>query len=198
MVMERNELQELHFITPLCNIPSILQHGILSHVRAARLPHQSVAMEVIQDRRVAVRVPGGRPLHEYVNLYICARNPMLYKRQAQHVTICVLSVSPDVLDLPRVIVTDSNASSEYVRFAPAPDGLRIVDRDQTFAEYWTDQDPIQQWRKKAAKCAEVLVPDRVDPRFVIGIYVSCEQAKRQVEAFGLGLPVNIRQHLFFM
>jgi hypothetical protein len=196
--MERNELQELHYIAPICNIPSILQHGILSHARASRLPHQSVAMEVIQDRRAGVRVPGGRPLHEYVNLYICARNPMLYKRQAQHVTICVLSVSPDVLDLPRVIVTDSNASSEYVRFAPAPDGLRIVDRDQTFAEYWTDQDPIEQWRKKAAKCAEVLVPDRVDPRFVIGVYVSCEQAKRQVEAFGLGLPVNIQQHLFFM
>jgi hypothetical protein len=196
--MERNELQELHYIAPICNIPSILQHGILSHTRASRLPHQSVAMEVIQDRRAGVRVPGGRPLHEYVNLYICARNPMLYKRQAQHVTICVLSVSPDVLDLPRVIVTDSNASSEYVRFAPAPDGLRIVDRDQTFAEYWTDQDPIEQWRKKAAKCAEVLVPDRVDPRFVIGVYVSCEQAKRQVEAFGLGLPVNIQQHLFFM
>jgi len=196
--MERNELQELHYITPICNIPSILQHGILSYVRASRLPHQSAAMEVIQDRRARVRVPGGRPLHEYVNLYICARNPMLYKRRTQHLTICVLPVSPDVLDLPRVIITDSNASSEYVRFAPAPDGLRIVDRNQTFAEYWTDQDPIQQWRKKAAKCAEVLVPDRVDPRFVIGVYVSCEQAKRQGEAFGLGLPVNIQQHLFFM
>ena len=196
--MERNELQELHYITPICNIPSILQHGILSHARASRRPHESVAMEVIQDRRAGVRVPGGRLLHEYVNLYICARNPMLYKQQTQHVTICVLSVSPDVLDLPQVIVTDSNASSEYVRFAAAPEGLRIVDRDQTFAEYWTDQDPIQQWRKKAAKCAEVLVPDRVDPRFVIGVYVSCEQAKRQVEAFGLGLPVNIQQHLFFM
>jgi len=196
--MERHELQELHYITPICNIRSILQHGILSHVRASRLPHQSVAMEVIQDRRAGVRVPGGRPLHEYVNLYVCARNPMLYKRQGEHLIICVLSVSPDVLDLPRVIVTDSNASSEYVRFAPAPDGLRIVDRDRTFAEYWTDQDPIQQWRKRGAKCAEVLVPDRVDPRFVVRVYVSCEQAKRQVDAFGLGLPVNIQQHLFFM
>lgn len=137
-------------------------------------------------------------MHEYANLYLCARNPMLYKQQAQHATICVLSVSPNVLDLPGTIITDSNASSEYVRFAPAPHGLRIVDRERTFAEYWTDPDPIQQWRKKAAKCAEVLVPDQVDPRFVVGVYVSSEQAKRQVEAFGLDLPVYIQQHLFFM
>ena len=49
--MQRHELEELHYITPICNIPSILRHGILSHVRAARLLHQSVAMQVIQDRR---------------------------------------------------------------------------------------------------------------------------------------------------
>ncbi|HSW02783.1 MAG TPA: DUF4433 domain-containing protein [Sedimentisphaerales bacterium] len=196
--MERHELQELHYITPICNMPSILNCGILSHVRISHLQHQSVAMEVIQDRRVAVRVPGGRPLHEYANLYICARNPMLYKRQAQHLTICVLSVNPEVLNLPGTIITDSNAGSEYVRFAPAPHGLRIVDRERTFAEYWTDQDPIQQWRKKAAKCAEVLVPDQVDPRFVMGVYVSCEPAKRQVEALDLNLPVTVQQHLFFL
>ncbi len=196
--MERYELQELHYITPICNTPLILEHGILSHVRASRLPHQSVAMEVIQDRRTGVHVPGGRPLHEYVNLYICARNPMLCKLQAQHQTIGVLFVSPDVLDLPGTIVTDSNASSKYVRFGPAPHGLRIVNRELTFAEYWTDQDTIQEWRKKAAKCAEVLVPDQVAPRFILGVYVSCEQAKRQVETFGLNLPVSIQQHLFFL
>ncbi|MBN2269769.1 MAG: DUF4433 domain-containing protein [Sedimentisphaerales bacterium] len=197
-MMERKQLQELHYITPICNVPSILQRGILSHAGVSGLEHESVAMATIQDRRAGVRVPGGRPLHEYANLYICARNPMLFKRQARHAMLCVLSVSPDVLDLADVIVTDSNASSEYVRFAPAPDGLQIVNGDRTFAEYWTDPDLIQQWRKKATKCAEVLVPDRVAPRFIVGIYVSCEQAKRQVEAFGPALPVSIQQHLFFL
>ena len=69
--MQRDELQELHYITPICNVPSILQHGLLSHVRAAKHKHSSVAMAEIQDRRSEVRVPGGRRLHEYVNLYIC-------------------------------------------------------------------------------------------------------------------------------
>ncbi len=71
--MERHELQDLHYITPIGNVPSILQQGILSHAGASRLQHQSVAMQEMQDRRARVRVPGGRPLHEYANLYICAR-----------------------------------------------------------------------------------------------------------------------------
>lgn len=155
-------------------------------------------MAQIQDRRDRKCVPGGRLLHEYANLYFCARNPMLFKRLDQHQTICVLQVDPAVIDLPNVVITDQNAASDHVYFAAAPGGLRIVNHAKTYAEYWTDPDPIEYWRKKAAKCAEVLVPDRVDPRFVVGVYVSCEQAKRQVEAFGVGLPVSIRQHLFFL
>ena len=195
--MERLELMELHYVTPICNIPSILQHGILSRVRASRLQHRSVAMQIIQDRRTRVRVPGGRPLHEYANLYICGRNPMLFKRLDQRETICVLSVSTDVLDLPGVIITDSNASSDYVRFAAAPEGLRIVNHDHTFAEYWTDQDIIQQWRKKAAKCAEVLVPGRVEPRFVRGVYVCSDEVGADVSALNTGLKVAVDRHLFF-
>lgn len=60
-------------------------------------------MAEIQDRRAVVRVPGGRPLHEYVNLYFHARNPMLYKRLPMHDSLCVLRVSTDVFDLPGAV-----------------------------------------------------------------------------------------------
>ena len=197
--MERHELEELHYITPICNIPSILRHGIFSHTRAQRVRHQSVAMGEMQRRRALVRVPGGRRLHEYANLYICGRNPMLYKRLDQRKEISVLSVSTEILDLPHVVVTDRNAASKYARFAKAPDGLAIVDRDQVFAEWWTHpDDQIREWRHASAKCAEVLVPGRVEPRFVRGIYVSCEEAKSQVETFETGLRIQIDRHLFFM
>ena len=197
--MERRELQELHYITPICNIPSILQHGILSHVRASRLQHQSVAMQVVQDRRSPKSVPGGRRLHEYVNLYICARNPMLHKRKDQHLEICVLQIRPEVLDLPDVIVTDQNAASDYVRFAKAPEGLPIVNREMVFAEWWKHpEDQILEWRHTSIKCAEVLVPDRVDPRFICGTYVSCDQAQQAVVAVNADLHVAVDRHLFFM
>ena len=123
---------------------------------------------------------------------------MLYKRQAQHGDLCVLRISPSVLDLKGVIVTDGNAASQYTRFAPAPGGLAIVDRDWTFAEFWTDADQIQRWRKTAAKCAEVLVPDRVDPRYLTGAYVSCNEAHAKFESLNTGLAASIDRHLFFL
>jgi hypothetical protein len=194
--MDRRELHALYYITPICNLPSVLQHGILSYARAARLHHATVAMEVVQERRARVVVPRGAALHEYANLYICARNPMLCARRDQ--PVCVLAVSTDVLDLPGVVITDSNAASKYVRFAASPAGLRIVDRNRTFAEYWTDDDRIEEWRKKAAKCAEVLVPDRVEPRFVSGVYVPSDEARAVVSAMDTGLTVTVDGHLFFL
>jgi hypothetical protein len=196
-VMDRNDLKELHYIAPIENVPSIVKHGILSNRRAALLPHSSVAMPEIQDRRAGVVVPGGRRLHEYVNLYICARNPMLFKRKGMCNLLCVLAVDPGVLDLPGVVITDGNAAGDYVRFAPSPEGLAIVNRDRTFAEYWTDEDQIEYFRKKAAKCAEVLVPDRIDSRFLRGVYVVSMEAETRLDSFGTGLMVYIDSHMFF-
>ena len=196
--MRRSELTELHYITPISNLASILERGILSHVRCQKIPHLSVAMQEIQDRRDGVRVPGGRPLHEYANLYISARNPMLYKRGGQHEELCVLRVTPDVLDLPGVVVTSGNASSQYVRFGAGAAGLGIVDRDLTFAEFWIHQDPIEYFRRKSAKCAEVLVPDRVDPQLIVGAYVSGDVGRAALSAAAAALQATINKHLFFL
>ncbi len=75
--MRRSDLAELHFITHIANVASILEHGILCHKKAKRLDPASVAMPEIQDIRAKKAVPAGKPLHEYANLYIHARNPML-------------------------------------------------------------------------------------------------------------------------
>lgn len=195
--MNREELQELHYIAPISNVASIISRGILSHKRAKKIIHNSVAMETIQEKRSKKIVPGGRPLHEYANLYICARNKMLYKIRTKHAELCVLSVSPDVLDLPGVVVVDRNASSTYARFAPAPAGLQNIDRDHVFSKYWTHQNLIETWRHGSIICAEVLVPDRVNPRFILSVYVSCEEANEAFEATGVGMLVTINSYLFF-
>lgn len=195
--MERSELTELHYITPIVNVPTILRFGILSHNRAKRVEHQSVAMTEIQDKRVKVTVPGGKKLHEYVNLYIYARNPMMYKRHSQHQELCVLRVSSEVLDISNVVIADGNASSDYTRFAAAPKGISIVNRELTFAEFWTDPNPIQKYRKGSAKCAEVLVPDKVKPKYIMGAYVSCQEAMDKFQELNTGISVLINSHLFF-
>lgn len=195
--MERSHLRELHFIAPIKNIPSILKRGILCKNKTKDLGPASIAMQAIQDARANKSVPGGLPLHDYANLYFCARNPMMSKRRAVHGEICVLRVNTDVLDLENVVVADSNAASKYTAFWPSPSGLSKIDEDWVFAEWWTDADQITQWRKAAAKCAEVLVPDAVAPKMLIGAYVSCPESRDVLIASGFTLPVTIDAHLFF-
>jgi hypothetical protein len=195
--MLRKELEELHYIVPMENLPSICQHGLLSNVRAEKMVHRSIALEEVQRRRKK-QVPGGRRLHEYVNLYICARNPMLFRRLNEREHICVVRVSTNVLELPGVIVTDQNAASDYVRFAPAPQGLKYIDKDATFAEWWTHpDDQIAEWRHKSQKCAEVLVPDCVPPQYLLGVYVSCQRSLHHYQSCGSTLSAAINCHMFF-
>jgi hypothetical protein len=182
---------------PIENIPSVMEVGILSHRRAQRVAHESVADPEIQERRAKVRVPGGRPLHEYANLYLHARNPMMYRRKARHAMLTVLSVDTAVLGLPGVVVTDRNASADFVRFAPAPTGLAIVDEDLTFAEFWTHDDFFEGIRRKQAKQAEVLVPDRVRPEFIRGAYVSCPAGRDALAELDSGCRIKLRPELFF-
>jgi hypothetical protein len=197
--MTRDELPELGYIVPIATVPSILQRGILSHRRAEKIPHVSIAMDEVQKRRAKVTVPNGRALHEYANLYICARNPMLFKRKGNHDKICVLRVSTDVLDLANVVITDSNAGSSYVRFRPSPVGLAIVDAERTFARYWThpNEDERERFRHTCEKCAEVLVPDVVSIQYITGAYVSGDLGQQGLKNIAPNLPITINADLFF-
>lgn len=122
---------------------------------------------------------------------------MLYKRLNEHKKICVLRISSDVLDLPGAVVTTGNAGSNYIRFAAAPGGLSLVDRDLTFAQNWNDKDYYEKCRKSVAKCAEVLIPDRIDAKFILGAYVSCKDAREQFDRLSTGLVAQINRALFF-
>jgi hypothetical protein len=196
--VNRADISELHYITPIENVLSILEHGILSNRQAARVSHTSVAMEEVQDRRRNKQIPGARPLHEYANLYFDAHNPMLSRRRDQNDVICVLRVDPAVLDVPGVIVADRNAASDWVRFDPVAEGILALDKDLVFAKYWTNaQDPYDAMTRKSVKCAEVLVPDKVEPRFVVDAYVANERALLTFRSLETGLPVSVNSAMFF-
>ncbi len=200
--MDRTDLRELGYITAIANLQSIEERGILCYRAAQSIDHVDLAMAEIQERRDGKLVPDVRrtklrELHEYAPLYVCPRNPMLYVRSARHEEICVLGVDPAVLDLEGVVVTDGNAASDYTRFASAPEGLGLVDDAMTFAEYWTDPIVYSYYEKKRRKCAEVLVPDRIDSGFITGVYVSCERAREACHAIPVPWPVTIDPQLFF-
>uniref|UniRef100_E6QPV8 DarT domain-containing protein n=1 Tax=mine drainage metagenome TaxID=410659 RepID=E6QPV8_9ZZZZ len=189
-------MTELHCIMPITNMLSVMQHGILSHEQASKLVHHSVAMDEIQDRRDRVQVPGGLRLHQYANLYFNARNPMMYKRKNQANALCVLRVSADVLSQEKVVLTDQNASSDYVRFL-GPTQVRFIKFDWVYADNWQHDDKITYWQHKATMCAEVLVPNAVLPELIIGAYVVSQQVEQTLLATGFNRPVQINAHLFF-
>jgi len=199
--MTFDELEELHYITPLVNVKSIIQKGIFSHQKAEKIVHESVAMDEIQERRKKVVVPGGRPLHQYVNLYFHARNPMMYKRKDLHSELSILRVRKDILRLSQVVITDGNASSAYVRFYPASDGLKVINKDRVFARVWHHDDPIEKFRHASIKCAEVLVPDKIPTDFILGAYVSCEESKIKlydiIKEIEPDFLITVNQDLFF-
>jgi hypothetical protein len=197
--LERHLLEELHYITHISNALSICERGLLSHRLAARIDHNDVSSEEVQDRRTGKRVPGGLLLHDYVNTYITARNPMLYKvKEGRLDELCVVRISPAVLDLPDVVMTDRNAAATLCRFQPPAHALPSVELKLIKRRYWGDGDALEQERCWNAKFTEVLVPQRIDVEHLTGIYVANETARATLVEAGCPLSVTINRHLFFL
>ncbi len=199
--MKRSKLTELHYICHVDNLPSILADGILSHRRAQRLQPTSIANEEVQGRRAEKSVPRGRPLHTYVNLYLNARNPMMYRITdgARVVAdFCVLSVSTSVLDLDGVVLADGNAASATTAFRPALQGLAEIKRKRVFAQYWTHPgNPVAEAEHKRVMCAEVLVPNSVDAAMIDGVYVANDEVADSVSANVANVRAMTNGYLFF-
>jgi hypothetical protein len=197
--VERSQVQELHLITPLANLASILEHGVLSNERAATIEHDSVADELIQERRDTVKVPGGRRLHSYANFYFNARNCMMYKRLEHHKSLGVISLSPKLLNIAGVVLADRNASTNAVLFGSVDEILPVLDYEVIHAQWWSKhEDYWDRLRHKQAMCAEALVPDVLPPSYIRGVYVSNDQAKSDCEnSFDGALKFKVDQSLFF-
>lgn len=179
------------------NIGSVMARGILSYESAAKLEHHSVALKPIQDRRDQKHVPGGLKLHQYANLYFHARNPMLYKRLNEAAELCVLRVSIEIFEQQGTVLTDCNAASDYVRFL-APDQWEILNFDDIYAMDWRHLgNSARYYQHRSRKCAEILVPHCVEPRFLVGAYVIDAAAAGRLAGLGFGLPIVVDPVLFF-
>lgn len=186
---------------PIENIPSVMQHGILSHNlrRKKKILNHSVALQGVQELRARKVVPGARPLHDYANLYFDAHNPMLSRVREYSNEICVLRISPEVLSLPGVVISDRNAACNFVGFYPYPYGLEKLDFDMVYATWWKHKDnPRLEELHGHIKCAEVLVPDCVEPQYIIGAYICNRQAEKALKDFDFYGKIKMKNSgLFF-
>lgn len=194
--MNRSDIKELYFITPIDNLPSIFKHGLLSHnkIKAMRLGHKSIADDEVQKRRANKVIPGGKgKLHDYVNLYFNPRNAMMYKRKNDHGQICVLGVNVMVLDQPNTIITDGNAAAEdaYVRFFSPSQGLQLLDKKIVFARSWWSQNHFEMCHNRSVACAEVLVQNQLPGSYITQIYASCPESSNKIKSLLVDIEINI-------
>ncbi|MFA4875253.1 MAG: DUF4433 domain-containing protein [bacterium] len=195
--MKRSDVKYLYYIAPIENVPSILAHGILCHNLAKKINHRSVAMEAIQERRKDKVIPGAGRLHDYANLYLNARNPMMYKLKGKHKELCVLAVDPAILNEGGVIITDMNAAKDIARPYLVDEGLEHIDKDKLFAMYWTHEDEVEAARHRGLMCAEVLVPKQIASNYIKGVFVSCKESEVALKITCSALKIKVNANLFF-
>ena len=201
--MNPGELRDFHFITHVRNLPSILEQGILSHSRAGKLSHVSVANKGVQGRRSERRIPGGLALHDYANLYFCARNAMMYTlvKNWDHRHLCIVEVTKVVLDLPGVVVTDGNAANgtglSATRCFTSDQGVRTLRTEDVYCDYWTHPDFFEMQERRRKRMAEVLVPNVVPPSYFLRVLASCDETRGMVIGRGCEIIVEKVEHLFF-
>lgn len=187
----------LYNIVDLDNIPSIIQHGILCHKLADAIEHKSVALEEVQNRRENKRVPQGHKLHDYANLYINPRNPMMFLLRAKYTDLCVLEISASVIKLSGVVVSDMNASRDMCKFMSPSEALAELDFAKIYAKYWTHPNELDEYTHKGISCSEVLVPERVSFDFIIGAYVADSAVESRLQSMGFYKPIYIDSDMFF-
>lgn len=200
-------IKEFHYITPLENLTSILEMGILSHNLAEGVKAGDVSMSSVQRLRAHKLIPGeltggvSKTVHDFANVYFNAQNPMLFKLKDTSSNLCVLRIRKEALDLPDAIVADRNAATDEVQFFKAAEGTHRLALNVLFGPFWTSkfETPEENKRRGQLRCAELLVPGRIHPSYIGGLYVGSLETKKKVESlFSSTCPVSISiQPTFF-
>ena len=152
----------LHYIAAVENLESILEHGILSRTEMIARGgfFADISDPEVQARRERWEPILGRPIHDYVPLYLNPKNPMLYVRKALQDRLVILEVDPDAVLTHSTIYTDGNAAASGTGFSLDPDIL-LRARDALEAAYWTDV-----YDGKRRRMAEALIHGRIAPEAI--------------------------------
>ena len=198
-------ISEFHYITPLDNVRSIFDEGILSHDAAASKQSSDISMHSVQEIRATKVVPNGDltlRIHEYANLYFNAKNPMLYLRVKEAKILCVLRIKPEVMKKKKAVVSTMNAAASSAVFYPAKEGVQKLNREILFGPRWYSKywGQTENDRAKKIRCAELLVPGRIKPHYIGGAYVPNEKVKALFENLFDGpcpVEVTVNPQFFF-
>ena len=184
-------IRELYYITHVKNLDSILSNGIFCHklVLEKGINYTPIYTEGIVLRRKLIKVPDGRGLWDFANLYFQARNPMMYKvvLDKSLADIAVIGVSIDILERSDILLTTGNAAHSQSEIVPASQKTKILPliAKEIDRVYWNDMDGSK--RKMMAEC---LVPDIVPPEHIKSVYFADYRTMYKVRG-ALGNPSRV-------
>ena len=185
----------VYYLCHIDNLATILERGVLSRskVEQEEIAHSDIHHSGVLGRRDK-QLPNGRMLKEYVNLYFCARNAMLYRVICNlgRENLIILQIDPAIIQSPDTYVSDRNAAASSAHFYPARDYQKIIDFKILKKAYWSDSDDTKQ-----RMMAEVLVPDQIASDKIIGIFLHKPNHAIASLAAAKRVEVSVEPKLFF-
>ncbi|MDJ1171593.1 DarT ssDNA thymidine ADP-ribosyltransferase family protein [Roseofilum sp. BLCC_M154] len=198
--MAQPQIKNLYYITHIDNIPSILQNGILSHQEL--LDSQIVSTPIYDQEIVNLRqqrlISEDNNLWSYANLYFQPRNPMMYRvvKEGYIKYIAVISIKPQVLQEPGIVITDGNAAHSQTQFYSLNEGVKKIKQNHKKIqnEWWQDTDG-----SKRIIMSECLIPKQVKPTLIESIYVPNHEVLKKINLMlpQCNIPVIKESNLFF-
>lgn len=185
-------MKYLYRMTHNLTLDSTLKYGILSHNKAHKLglinPIYDISNPDVQSRR--------HNIHDYVCLYFSPRNPMLYFHKNRQQDIIFLGVNFHIISNKGAIFTDGNAASHDTQFYGDISQLNELRWEIINDPFWTNYPD-----GKRIKCAEVLIPHKVDVQQILKIFCYTEVQKQICEKImyknNIELGVEIDRSLYF-
>jgi len=196
--LAREHVTELHYILPVENMGSILEHGDLVEPPGAKDPAQ-VGRDGGDPGAAGARHD---PWHEPEAAHL--REPLHQRAERDAVQAGEgerLGGALPAARLRRCAGPGRRGDRGSERFgrrgAVRSRARRAREHHEgtVFAQYWVHDDPIATQRHRAIVCAEVLVPDLVPTKYIQGVYASCQATADAIARDGF--PVTINPYLFF-
>lgn len=206
--MQIQDVKEMYYLADIEHLPSIMEKGILSHnlAHGQDLVRNDFSMPTVQEIRarkiVPIKTQGGAQLriHDYANLYFQPCNSTLFKicketnPQGKRRNICILRIRPDVLNRQDAIISTANAACKEARFLRVKEGISHLNKEKLYSDSWHDRSASSEENEKNKKerCAELLIPHKLHPSYIGGIFVPNQEARQALlQAFEGTSPVPI-------
>lgn len=201
--MSKRIVKSLFYITHINNLPSIFQHGILSHrqVNARDVPFTPVYNADSVANREQIVTPNNKSLWDYANVYFQPRNPMLYKvlSETNKRDVVILGVKSQILDTKGAFISLGNAAHSLSSLVDVKTGLQQINGEYwqiINSDWWKTEDGTK--RKIMAEC---LVPNSIPPLEIHSVYVANDLAAERVRVLLSGVAqqveVVVEPHMFF-